>query len=47
MFSRAIAGSFNRRAIYALPGSTNAVKLAVNKLILPTCQHFVEELHRQ
>jgi molybdenum cofactor biosynthesis protein B len=47
MFSRAVAGSLNGKAIYALPGSTNAVKLAMNQLILPTCQHFVEELHRQ
>ncbi|MFJ8245943.1 molybdenum cofactor biosynthesis protein B [Peribacillus asahii] len=47
MFSRAVAGSLDGKAIYALPGSTNAVKLAMNKLILPTCQHFVEELNRQ
>jgi molybdopterin adenylyltransferase len=47
MFSRAVAGSLNGTAIYALPGSTNAVKLAMTQLILPTCQHFVEELHRQ
>jgi molybdopterin adenylyltransferase len=46
MFSRAIAGSLNGKAIYALPGSTNAVRLAMNKLILPTCQHFIEELNR-
>ncbi|GGE50681.1 molybdenum cofactor biosynthesis protein B [Pullulanibacillus camelliae] len=46
MFSRAIAGSCGETAIYALPGSTNAVKLAMQKLILPTMQHFVEELHR-
>ncbi len=42
-----VAGSLNGKAIYALPGSTNAVKLAMSKLILPTCQHFVEELNRQ
>ncbi len=47
MFSRAVAGSRNGKGMYALPGSTNAVKLAMNQLILPTCQHFVEELHRQ
>ncbi len=47
MFSRAVAGSRNGKGIYALPGSTNAVQLAMNQLILPTCQHFVEELHRQ
>ncbi|MFC0562265.1 MogA/MoaB family molybdenum cofactor biosynthesis protein [Halalkalibacter alkalisediminis] len=44
LFSRAVAGSIDTTAIYALPGSTNAVKLAVNKLILPTLPHFVEEL---
>ncbi|MFB7141488.1 molybdenum cofactor biosynthesis protein B [Gottfriedia sp. NPDC056225] len=47
MFSRAIAGSFNDKAIYIIPGSKNAVNLAMTKLILPTCQHFVEELNRQ
>ena len=44
MFSRSIAGSIDSTAIYALPGSTNAVKLAMEKLILPTMPHFVEEL---
>ncbi|WP_088066685.1 MogA/MoaB family molybdenum cofactor biosynthesis protein [Gottfriedia luciferensis] len=47
MFSRAIAGTINGRAVYAIPGSKNAVKLAMTKLILPTCQHFIEELNRQ
>ncbi|MGG0176351.1 MogA/MoaB family molybdenum cofactor biosynthesis protein [Gottfriedia acidiceleris] len=47
MFSRAIAGSFHDKAIYVIPGSKNAVNLAMTKLILPTCQHFVEELNRQ
>ncbi|WP_170008792.1 MogA/MoaB family molybdenum cofactor biosynthesis protein [Bacillus fonticola] len=47
MFSRAVAGSMGRKAVYALPGSTNAVKLAMTTLILPTFQHFVEELNRQ
>lgn len=44
LFSRAVAGSIGSTGIYALPGSTNAVKLAINKLILPTLPHFVEEL---
>ncbi|GAE25709.1 molybdenum cofactor biosynthesis protein MoaB [Halalkalibacter wakoensis JCM 9140] len=44
LFSRAIAGSIDATAVYALPGSTNAVKLAMNQLILPTVPHFVEEL---
>lgn len=46
MFSRATAGSREKTAIYVLPGSTNAVTLAMSKLILPTVQHFVGELNR-
>ena len=46
MFSRATAGCCNKTAIYVLPGSTNAVKLAMSKLIIPTVQHFVGELNR-
>ncbi|KHF39333.1 MogA/MoaB family molybdenum cofactor biosynthesis protein [Halalkalibacter okhensis] len=44
LFSRAVAGSKQATAIYALPGSTNAVKLAMEKLILPTISHFTDEL---
>lgn len=46
MFSRATAGSLQQTAIYVLPGSTNAVTLAMSKLIVPTVQHFVGELKR-
>ncbi|WP_413364029.1 MogA/MoaB family molybdenum cofactor biosynthesis protein [Lysinibacillus sp. 3P01SB] len=46
MFSRATAGSRDKTAIYVLPGSVNAVTLAMTKLILPTVQHFVGELNR-
>ena len=46
MFSRATAGSREKTAIYVLPGSLNAVTLAMTKLILPTAQHFVGELNR-
>lgn len=46
MFSRATAGCFKQTAIYLLPGSKNAVDLAMRKLVLPTVQHFVGELHR-
>jgi len=46
MFSRATAGSRQQTAIYVLPGSTNAVTLAMTKLIVPTVQHFVGELNR-
>ena len=46
MFSRATAGSIGQTAVYLLPGSTNAVKLGMTKLILPTVQHFIGELKR-
>ncbi|WP_274308527.1 MogA/MoaB family molybdenum cofactor biosynthesis protein [Solibacillus daqui] len=46
MFSRATAGCREKSAIYVLPGSLNAVTLAMTKLILPTVQHFVGELDR-
>lgn len=47
MFSRAVAGCRQETAIYLLPGSKNAVDLAMQKLILPTVQHFVGELNRR
>ena len=46
MFSRAIAGAVGETAIYALPGSTNAVALGMEKCIVPTVQHFLGELKR-
>jgi molybdenum cofactor biosynthesis protein B len=46
MLSRACAGSIGRTAIFALPGSEHAVRLAMDKLILPEIGHVVRELHR-
>lgn len=44
MMSRAIAGIRQRTAIFAVPGSSGAVKLAMRKLILPELSHVVYEL---
>jgi molybdopterin adenylyltransferase len=41
MASRAIAGIYSGKLIFSLPGSSNAVKLAVEKLILPELVHLV------
>ncbi|GAP98283.1 MogA/MoaB family molybdenum cofactor biosynthesis protein [Leptolyngbya sp. NIES-2104] len=41
MASRAIAGVYSGKLIFSLPGSSNAVKLAVEKLILPELVHLV------
>jgi molybdenum cofactor biosynthesis protein B len=46
MLSRATAGSIGRTAVFALPGSEQAVRLALTKLILPEIGHVVRELER-
>ena len=46
MLSRAIAGSMGTTAVFALPGSENAVRLALTKLIVPEIGHVVRELKR-
>ena len=46
MLSRACAGTIRKSAIFALPGSEKAVRLALEKLILPELGHVVRELRR-
>lgn len=46
MLSRATAGVYRDTVIFSTPGSTNAVRLAVEKLILPEMQHLAWELIR-
>jgi len=42
--SRAIAGVYQGKLVFSLPGSTNAVRLGVQKLILPELAHLVSQL---
>lgn len=44
MMSRAVAGTHQGALLFALPGSPNAVELALKKLILPELGHAVREL---
>ena len=44
MASRAIAGTYQAKLIFSLPGSTNAVTLAMQQLILPELPHLVRQL---
>ncbi|KYH13275.1 MogA/MoaB family molybdenum cofactor biosynthesis protein [Staphylococcus kloosii] len=44
LLSRAIAGTVKNKLIFCLPGSSGAVKLALNKLIKPELNHLVHEL---
>ena len=46
MLSRACAGTIDKTAIFSLPGSENAVRLAMTRLILPELGHIVRELRR-
>ncbi len=44
MLSRAFAGVMGRTLLFVLPGSTNAVRLAMEKLIAPEIGHLVREM---
>lgn len=44
LLSRAIGGAAKDKLIFALPGSTGAVKLAIERLIKPELNHLVHEL---
>ena len=46
MMSRALAGIAKNRVLFAIPGSTNAVRLAMEKLILPQAAHVYWELNK-
>ncbi|HLQ74255.1 MAG TPA: MogA/MoaB family molybdenum cofactor biosynthesis protein [Bacillota bacterium] len=46
IMSRAIAGVINHKAIFTTPGSSGAVKLAMNKLIIPELSHVVNETQK-
>lgn len=45
MASRAVAGVHQGKLIFSMPGSSNAVRLAMEKLILPELAHLVRQLH--
>ena len=46
MLSRACAGISQCRVVIAMPGSENAVRLAMDKLVLPEIGHLVREARR-
>ena len=46
MLSRAIGGATGETAIFAMPGSSGAVKLAMSKLLIPELPHIVRELRK-
>ena len=46
MLSRAQMGIHSRRIVASLPGSPNACRLALEKLLLPELGHLVREVSR-
>jgi molybdenum cofactor biosynthesis protein B len=46
MLSRALGGVVGRTAVFVLPGSRAAVRLALERLILPELPHLVGQLRR-
>ena len=44
MLSRAFSGVLGRTLLFALPGSPNAIQLAMEKLIIPELGHLVREV---
>ncbi len=46
MLSRAVAGAVGNKFLACLPGSRNAVRLAVEKLLVPEMAHVVFELRK-
>lgn len=46
MMSRALAGTVGTKFMVSLPGSRNAVRLAVEKLLVPELAHIVFELRK-
>lgn len=47
VLSRAVAGVAGGKAFFCIPGSPNAVKTAVEKLILPESPHIVKHAREQ
>ncbi|HEV3138534.1 MAG TPA: MogA/MoaB family molybdenum cofactor biosynthesis protein, partial [Pirellulales bacterium] len=46
MLSRAVGGLMDRTVVLTMPGSPTAVRLAVERLILPELRHLVREARR-
>lgn len=47
VLSRAIAGVRGSKAFFCIPGSPNAVKIAVEKLVLPETPHIIKHAREQ
>ena len=46
MMTRALAGTIGRKAVFVLPGSEKAVRLAMTRLVIPELGHVVQQLSK-
>lgn len=46
ILSRAIAGTMGSTAVFSMPGSKGAVKLAMERLIIPELRHMMREIYK-
>jgi len=46
LLSRAIAGSVNDKAVFCIPGSPNAARLALTQIIVPELGHVVSHIRK-
>ncbi|SFQ15864.1 MogA/MoaB family molybdenum cofactor biosynthesis protein [Salibacterium halotolerans] len=46
ILSRAVAGVYKDTAVFSMPGSSGAVRLALNRLILPELGHVIREIQK-
>ncbi|GIO87261.1 molybdenum cofactor biosynthesis protein B [Paenibacillus faecis] len=46
ILSRAIAGTIGNMAVFSMPGSQGAVRLAMEKIILPELRHVMREIYK-
>lgn len=47
ILSRAIAGTVSNMAVFSMPGSKGAVKLAMERIIIPELRHVMREIYKQ
>lgn len=46
ILSRAVAGVSGGKAVFSMPGSSGAVKLAVSRIIIPELRHVMREIYK-
>ncbi|MDF9841005.1 MULTISPECIES: MogA/MoaB family molybdenum cofactor biosynthesis protein [unclassified Paenibacillus] len=47
ILSRAIAGTIGNTAVFSMPGSTGAIRLAMSRLIVPELRHVMREIYKK